>query len=105
MKPTVTRDDGPTLAIMHMHTLMACFVLSPNGEESSNKFSGPDPDDLRGPSNGHNTLRKKLSPSEQYLLSNAYGQTDRQAGRQAGRQTDKQTQMHYAHTPPWERGS
>ena len=41
-------------------TLMAHFVLSPNGEESLNQFLSPDPDPhpdhLRGgPSHGHNT--------------------------------------------------
>ena len=45
---------------MLRRTLMAYFVLSPNGEESLNKFiipdSDPDPDQLRGaPSYGYNT--------------------------------------------------
>ena len=29
---------------MSWHTLMKYFVLSPNGEESLNKFLSPDPD-------------------------------------------------------------
>ena len=53
------------------HTLMAYLVLSPNGEESFNKFLSPDPapdqDHVRrGPSHGYNTsCVQKSSQSEQ----------------------------------------
>ena len=62
-------------------TLMACFVLSLNVEESLNnlQFLSPAPDDLRGgPSHGYNTSSViKSIISEQYCLSYASVQSDR----------------------------
>ena len=50
-----------TIKVTYTHTLMTYFALSPNGEESLNKFSSPDPDHLRGgPSHKYNNLCKKI---------------------------------------------
>ena len=75
-----------------LRTFMEYFVLSPNDQESLNKFlssdSDPDPDHLRGPSQGHNTYCvKKSNQSEQLVFSYASGRTNRQ------------TKMHNSQTP------
>ena len=84
---------------MSWRTLMAYFVLSPNGEESLNKLLGPDldsdTDHLRwGPSHGYNTCCRKKSKSVRAKFLSY-----------ASRQTYIKTQIHYLHTPIPERGS
>ena len=83
-------DDRPSLAMMHMWqhnarihhgallnlwcTLMAYFVISPNGEESLNKWLSPHPDHLRGgPSHGKYTSCVK---HQVYETGQTYRQTD-----------------------------
>ena len=55
---------------MSWFTLMAYFVLSPNGEESLNKFLSLDPDHLTGgQSHGHNTSCKNKVYIDQSNIS------------------------------------
>ena len=62
-------------------TLMACFVLSPNGEESLNKFLSPDPDPhpdhLRGgPSHEYNNNGVKKIKSIEAIVFELRIRTD-----------------------------
>ena len=82
---------------MSWRTLIAYLVQSPNGEESLNKFSSPnpepDPDHLtRGPGHGYNTSSVKKIKSMGAIVFEL-------RVRKTYRHTDKQTEKHYPHTP------
>ena len=59
--------------------VVAYLILSRNGEESFNKSLSPDPDpnDLRGPSHGYNTLCRRITPNGAIVFE-LLAQLDRQ---------------------------
>ena len=76
---------------------MAHFVLSPNGEESLNRFSSPDPNPDRVHLRGGNNTSYVKNKSIGAIIFELRTRTDKQTDRH------KLTQMHNTRAPLWER--